>query len=77
MADAKLPWQIEKEKEEALAASREQFDPKVHGVGTSPIIAPQSVHEMWDKVVKPLASMVQDLQDRVAYLESKQVSPTE
>lgn len=41
-----------KEKEEARLAAQTPYDPKIHGAGTTPVSAPQSVKELHDLLVK-------------------------
>lgn len=77
--DPKTPHQIEKAKEEARQAGQIPYDPKLHGMGTMPVVDPQSVKELY-KVVKELQEeleelvvMVMNLQSRLAVLENKPV----
>jgi hypothetical protein len=66
MADevAKSPQQVFDEKfaaEEALRKSRVDYDPKVHGAGTQPMVAPESVVEL-HKVVVALEARIKRLE---------------
>lgn len=62
----KSPQEVAKEKheaEEARLKAQAPFDPKVHGVGTMPVEAPDSVAQLYKLVVT--------LGDRVRALETQ------
>jgi hypothetical protein len=69
MADevAKSPQELFDEnfaKEEALRAAKKDYDPKVHGAGTQPMTAPESVVHL-HKLHLALEARVQAIEDRM------------
>jgi hypothetical protein len=65
--DPKLPWQIEKEKEEARLAAQAQFDPKLHGVGTMPVEEPQHTAALY----KWAKGAFQDVEEKFAAMHKR------
>jgi hypothetical protein len=58
------------EAEEARRLSQTQFDVKIHGFGTTPIVEPQSTKELYNWVSKKF----QEYDARLAQLEHKKNS---
>lgn len=84
----KSPEQIQKEQHEAdekRRAAQADFDPKLHGYGTRPIVEPQSTKELFkhvqsvfDKFEQKMTAMsdyysarIRELEDKVVALSSK------
>jgi hypothetical protein len=55
----------ELEREEARRKAQVDFDPKLHGVGTQPVVEPESVKHLWQSFVKPLLARVEALERRM------------
>lgn len=67
--------QIEaKEAEELRLKNQKEYDPKVHGAGTAPVAAPETVTELYklmDKVLTGFDSRISYLGSQVSYLSSR------
>ncbi|MBU6231670.1 hypothetical protein KGP36_03295 [Patescibacteria group bacterium] len=56
----------EKAEQEERIKAQIPFDPAKHGVGTAPVVEPESVKELFHKVVKPLMQRVEALEKRLS-----------
>jgi len=76
-APAKSPAQLAYEAEEARREAQQKYDPKVHGVGTTPVTGPQSVKDLFKWAVGELEKLHARIDSLMVPPQAPQKQPKE